>query len=145
MDLTNEDEVAIIKPSEDRVVEMVREAWDKFDRDKSGFLERRESIRFLNDFMKNQGRQPVTINQFDRFFEDFDADKDGRISKEEGANFFRKFLNLPQTDDSKLRESVDGIWEQFDDDNSGRLNKKETKIFLNVLLKQKGKKQTSNT
>jgi hypothetical protein len=45
----------------------------------------------------------------------------------------------------KVKEIVDEIWDQFDTDNSGRLNKKETKIFLNVLLQQKGKKQTSNT
>ena len=30
---------------------MVEDTWDQFDRDKSGFLERRESLRFLNEFL----------------------------------------------------------------------------------------------
>jgi hypothetical protein len=38
--------------------------WKKFDTDKSGKLNRRETLKFLNAFMESRGKSPVKTNQF---------------------------------------------------------------------------------
>ena len=63
------------------VMDIVDEIWDKFDRDRSGQLNRRETLKFLIHFMTNQGHAPPTNLQFNRFFSEFDVNKDGQISK----------------------------------------------------------------
>jgi len=37
------------------VMDIVDEIWDKFDTDRSGLLNRRETLRFIIHFLTNQG------------------------------------------------------------------------------------------
>jgi hypothetical protein len=53
------------KPSEDdEIMDTVISIWKKFDTDKSGKLNRRETLKFLNAFMESRGKSPVKTNQF---------------------------------------------------------------------------------
>ena len=42
------------------LTDIIDEIWDKFDTDRSGQLNRRETLRFLIHFMANQGQPPPT-------------------------------------------------------------------------------------
>lgn len=50
-----------IKPSEDdEIMDIVDSIWNKHDTDRSGKLNRRETLKFLNAFMESRGLPPTT-------------------------------------------------------------------------------------
>ena len=70
----------------------IESIWGKFDTDNSGALDKLETQKFLNEFMKLKGKPGVTINQFNTFFKKFDENGDGEIEKGEMAKFIQGFM-----------------------------------------------------
>ena len=66
-----------LEPEPDSIADIVNQIWYKYDKDRSGKLNRRETLKFLNDFLAEQGRPPTTHAQFNQFFVNFDVNKDG--------------------------------------------------------------------
>ena len=96
-----------IKPSEDdEIMDTVNQIWKKFDADKSGKLNRRETLKFINAWMEYRGRPSVTSRQFNQFFAKFDVNKDGYISKDEMAQFVKLFTAPPVSEDDLINEMV---------------------------------------
>lgn len=54
------------------IISLVNSIWYKFDTDRSGALNRKETVRFLNQFMADQKLPRVNNFIFNRFFIDFD-------------------------------------------------------------------------
>lgn len=46
---------------QDDVVETVNNIWLRYDTDRSGTLDRRETLRFVNDFLAQRGQPPATV------------------------------------------------------------------------------------
>ena len=65
---------------DEEIIDIVHGIWYKFDTDRSGKLNRYETLRFLNAFLESRGKPPTTHNQFKKFFEQFDVNEDGFIS-----------------------------------------------------------------
>ena len=124
-------------------MDIVDEIWDKFDRDRSGQLNRRETLKFLIHFMTNQGHAPPTNLQFNRFFSEFDVNKDGQISKQEMAQFVLKFLAPQMSNEDFIREMVETIFAKYDTNNNRYLQKNEVLKLLDEILTNQGMPQTS--
>ena len=43
------------------ITDTVDTIWRHYDKDKSGYLNRRETLKFLNDFLADQGKPPTTF------------------------------------------------------------------------------------
>ena len=136
------------------IAKMVQQVWFEYDVDRSGFLDKRETLRFLNDILAQEGRQQATLSMFNRFFAEFDLNGDGRISKGEMARFLRKFMGLDENPkllqntnrnqlEDEVASKVHAIWYKYDTDRSGFLDRRETYRFLNDLLTAQGKPQAS--
>ena len=106
----------------------------KYDTDRSGFLDKRETLKLLNEFMKNQGKRPTTMQMFNAFYADFDQNGDGLISKNEMLHLVEKFISIPTMQFCDILDMVNRIWYNFDTDRSGKLNRKETLKFLNHFM-----------
>ena len=52
----------------DMIVKIVNDIWYDFDTDRSGKLNRRETLRFLNQFLAQRGQPPTSNLQFKKFF-----------------------------------------------------------------------------
>lgn len=65
--------------------------FEQFDKDSSGFLDRRETLKLLDHILKQQGKGPARYSTFHALFEEFDINKDGVLSKQEMSNFVRHF------------------------------------------------------
>jgi Ca2+-binding EF-hand superfamily protein len=61
----------------DAIDDTINEIWKDFDTDRSGKLNRRETMKFMNAFLKSRGQLPATYAQFSKFFDKFDVNKDG--------------------------------------------------------------------
>lgn len=77
---------------QDEIIETVNNIWYKYDIDRNGTLDKRETFRFINDFLGTRGSPPATLSQFNRFFEETDINGDNSISKNEMAKFVKMFL-----------------------------------------------------
>ena len=75
------------------ISELVTKIFQKYDTNKSGFLEKRETLQLLDEFLANQGHPPTSIPQFNRFYAEFDLNGDGLISMIEMAKFVKKYIN----------------------------------------------------
>ena len=115
------------------IAKMVQQVWFEYDVDRSGFLDKRETLRFLNDILAQEGRQQATLSMFNRFFAEFDLNGDGRISKGEMARFLRKFMGLDENPkllqntnrnqlEDEVASKVHAIWYKYDTDRSGFLD-----------------------
>ena len=116
---------------------LVMSIFGKYDINNSGFLEKKEVLRLLNDLLANKGQPPATYAEFNKFFMSHDDNGDGVLSKNEVARFVRKFLGHPPTAKDLVSEQVSKIWQQYDIDRSGYLSRMETLRFLNDYLASK--------
>ena len=107
----------------------------------SGTLDRRETLRFVNDFLAQRAQPPATVPQFSRFFDKFDVNGDGVLSKAEMARFIKLFLK--DDTDIMIDDIVKKLFLKFDTDRSGFLEKRETLKLLDEILAQRGQPPTS--
>ena len=72
---------------------MVMKIFNKFDTDRSGYLEKRETLKLLDEILGQKGMPPTSLPQFNRFYAEFDLNGDGLISMVEMSKFVRKFTD----------------------------------------------------
>ena len=70
-------------PSDSEIEDIVRKAFEIYDVDKSGTLERDEVKKLLNDACGELGAESITDEQLDAVIATVDANNDGKISYEE--------------------------------------------------------------
>ena len=76
------------------VIETVNAAWDKYDINKSGFLERDEVLPLVDDILDHNNYSKASRQEnLDEFFEAVDTNEDGIISKQEFAVYFKEMLS----------------------------------------------------
>ena len=63
--------------------DIVQKAFDLYDADKSGFLEKDEIKKLLNDACGELGAPPITDQQLDEVIKTVDDNGDGKFSFEE--------------------------------------------------------------
>lgn len=74
------------KISSDQIIDdMVFSIFAKYDTDRSGALNRRETLRLVNDLRAQNGQRPATHYQFNKIFNEFDFNGDGALSRKEMA------------------------------------------------------------
>jgi Ca2+-binding EF-hand superfamily protein len=73
----------------------VMQIFNKYDSNRNGCLEKRETLELLNEILADRGQLPATNQQFNRFFNDIDLNRDGVISKFEMYKFVKNFLGKP--------------------------------------------------
>lgn len=93
---------------QDKIDEIALNIFNKYDKDKSGYLDKSETLKMLDDILINQGRPKTTISQFNRFFADYDKNGDGVISRKEVTAFVKKFLGVPE--DDRIEQLVQKIF-----------------------------------
>lgn len=137
-------QVPALAGSDDMVAEMVDNIFLKYDTNRSGYLEKRECLRLVDDILSQKGLPAATVAQFNRFFAEFDVNGDGVLSRGEMARFTRKFLkNQEVIPLDQISSIVNKIWVKYDLDRSGYLNRRETLRFLNDFLVTKGQPPAS--
>jgi Ca2+-binding EF-hand superfamily protein len=131
----------LIQPQQDEVVNTVNRIWFRYDSDRSGYLDKRETLRFLNDFLADRGKRPVSVPLFNRFFDEVDVNGDNVLSKNEMARFVKRFLE----DDKQalIEETVKKIFLKYDTNRSGFLEKRETLQLLDEVLAEQAQPRTS--
>lgn len=70
-------------PNEAEIEEIVKKAFEIYDTDKSGFLERDEIKKLLDDACGELGADEITEDQLDAVIQTVDANNDGKFSFEE--------------------------------------------------------------
>ena len=123
----------------DMILQQVDKIFLKYDVNRSGYLEKRECLRLVDDLLAAKGQPLANVSQFNRIFAEYDINNDGVISRTEMARFVRKFIKtgeiLPL---DQIGSIVNQIWQKYDLDRSGFLNRRETLNFLNDFLVQRG-------
>ena len=71
------------KEEDTNITRMVKKIFSKYDKDNSGELERKESLKLINDVFKSVGKRPVTHALFNQIFTEFDVNGDGVLSEAE--------------------------------------------------------------
>lgn len=126
----------IIKDEVEDIIQMI---FEKYDTNKSGALERRETYQLLNDVLVKQGRNKTSISYFNQIFNQFDLNNDGVLSRGEMTRFVKKFFSLPPDIVDHVNKVVDELFEKFDKNRSGALDRIETRNLVNQVLVDQGK------
>ena len=84
----------MIPNKEDELInEMVQEIFMQYDTNDSGYLEKREAFRLVNDVLAVRGQPPASNYLFNRIFREFDTNGDGVLSKGEITKFVKSIIN----------------------------------------------------
>ncbi len=77
----------------DKIVKtLIKKAFTEYDLDSSGYLERPEMGRFVEDSCKEVGVAMVNEQHLDRIIAVFDLDKDGKVSIKEFSELLRPMI-----------------------------------------------------
>lgn len=79
-------------PLDAKIAQMVDEIWFEYDVDRSGWLDKRETLVFLKDVLNDNNQGPPTVIAFNKWFAEYDLNGNGTIEKNEMAGFVRHFL-----------------------------------------------------
>lgn len=71
---------------------LIKKAFTEYDVDGSGFLERPEMRRFLDDSCKEVGVALVNEQYLDKIITNFDIDKDSRVSLKEFSEMVKPLI-----------------------------------------------------
>jgi len=132
---------------DDNIAQKVNEIWFQYDFDRSGYLDKRESLVFLKEFLTESSQGPPSAINFNKWFAKYDLNKDGHISKNEMASFVREFMGEVQPQKNKTQSSiqqvVNELFEQHDTNRNGILESREALNLLKDLCARKGQPQPS--
>ena len=123
---------------EDLVADNINKIWFQYDTDRSGYLNRMETLRFLNDYLGSKNQPPATMASFNRFFNQIDINGDDVISRPEMAAFVINFYK-PQalTNNDMVNDKVQSIFAKYDVNRSGYLEKREVLRLVDDILMEK--------
>jgi len=93
----------------DMINDMIQSIMHKYDINRSGFLEKREVLRLVDDILMEKNQPPATVAQFNRFFAEYDINNDGVLSKFELVSFVKKFLKNEDVLSVPLNEITDVV------------------------------------
>jgi Ca2+-binding EF-hand superfamily protein len=79
-------------PLDATIAQMVEDIWYEYDVDRSGWLDKRETLVFLKDFLNENNQAAPTVIAYNKWFAEFDLNGNGTIEKGEMAAFVRKFF-----------------------------------------------------
>ena len=71
---------------------MLRDIWDKFDTDRSGYLDESETRRFVKHVLYDGGDREFNEREFQQLYAEFDYRKNGRITKEAMRGFIKRVV-----------------------------------------------------
>merc|ERR1711862_185631 len=80
-------------PSKAELETIVKKAFELYDTDKSGFLDREEIKKLLNDACAELGAPAITDAQLDEVIKTVDDNGDGKFSFDESSRSLDPFLN----------------------------------------------------
>ena len=129
----------MLDPMEAKIAQMVDDIWYEYDVDRSGWLDKRETLVFLKDFLHEHNQEPPTVIAFNKWFNEYDRNGNGTIEKSEMAAFIRKFFTQKQPAvEYPLEQLVNELFERHDINRNGVLERREALGMINELLKRKG-------
>lgn len=134
------------KEEDTKITRMVKKIFSKYDKDNSGELERKESLKLINDVFKSVGKRPVTHALFNQIFNQFDVNSDGVLSEAEMSQFVIKYINELEEQalmDEYIDKEVKKIFQKYDKRKLGKLGRKESQLLVKDIFKQEGKQQPS--
>lgn len=78
--------------TDDVIAQKVNDIWFQYDYNRSGQLDKRETLVFLKDLLTENNQGPPSAITFNKWFAKYDFNKDGHISKNEMSAFIREFM-----------------------------------------------------
>ena len=102
-------------------MQMIKEVFDNFDKDKGGYIDSRELASVLRALGRGKDQKEI-----DEFMEKVDKNKNGRIERQEFMDAMNEMYSVPQT----TVEEVVEAFKIFDKDNSGKISLDEMKTIL---------------
>ena len=80
---------------EEIIDKIVQDIWSQYDKDNSGYLDKKESRPFVAQTLVDMGESgDFSEEEFEGCFKEFDKDGNGQISKEEMRDFIKKVAKL---------------------------------------------------
>ena len=122
---------------------MALKVFNKYDKDGSGFLDKREALTMLDEILISHGKQKSTMSQFNRFFAEIDDNGDGVLSRNECTRFVRRFLGVGAPVTDPIETLVYKIFAKYDKDRNGYLDKPEVLKMLDEILINQGRPKTT--
>merc|ERR1712096_602218 len=140
------------------VKQKVKEAFAAYDKDSSGFLEKKEATTALNTFCKTKDAPKQVCANVKKTLEKFDTNNDEKISLDELLKAVQKVIDSQDKTKSstkptksgnnvgspskttklkplkdEVKQKIKQAFAAFDKDNSGFLEKKEAITALNTV------------
>ena len=85
--------MAAATPEEQAIKAVIDQIWETYDVDKSGYLDKEETKKFVQDTLCNLGSaDEFSDDSFNEVFSTFDKDNSGLVEKSEMAQFIKKLL-----------------------------------------------------
>jgi Ca2+-binding EF-hand superfamily protein len=114
--------------------------WSYYDKDGSGYLERKELDNFLTDLMESKGKETTDdlLSEFrESVLKTIDVNKDGKIELGEFANLLpleENFLRKFPARKTLSRQNFEDIFMHYDPDGNGFIEGKELLALIRDIV-----------
>lgn len=111
---------------------MMKLAFNDYDSDKSGKLDKAEFRNFLNEVKASQNLPEIDQDQFVKILQLADKNDDGEIKYSEFLNNMNDILLIQSEPSDNMCKAIKKAFHDFDVDGSGYLEKNELKLQMNL-------------
>ena len=122
--------------------EQIKKAFNKYDVDDSGSLDREELRMFIDDLRSLQNQSACDDLIFSKIMGIIDVDKSGTVELEEFQEALSTILPILARPGQHMEKIVRKAFKDFDIDGSGYLERAELKLLFNQSLAKKLKDES---